>query len=131
MTVGAREGLVDRKSLFSVDATVERLKQLLETKGVNLFAVIDHSGEAARVGMKMPPTKLLIFGNPRAGTPIMLAAPTSAIDLPLKILVWQDATGTTWVTNNSTEYLQARHAIPPDHLQALAAVDALATAAGE
>jgi uncharacterized protein (DUF302 family) len=131
MTVAAREGLVDRRSLFSVDETVERLRQLLQTKGVTLFALIDHSDEAERAGMKMPPTKLLIFGSPRAGTPVMLAAPTSAIDLPLKILVWQDAAGATWVTNNSAAYLQARHAIPPELLQALAAVDALATAVGE
>src|SRR6516165_9285361 len=109
MTVAAREGLVDRRSLFSVDETVERLRQLLQTKGVTLFALIDHSDEAERAGMKMPPTKLLIFGSPRAGTPVMLAAPTSAIDLPLKILVWQDAAGATWVTNNSAAYLQARH----------------------
>ena len=114
MTVAAREGLVDRRSLFSVDETVERLRQLLQTKGVTLFALIDHSDEAER-----------------AGTPVMLAAPTSAIDLPLKILVWQDAAGATWVTNNSAAYLQARHAIPPELLQALAAVDALATAVGE
>ena len=131
MTVAAREGLVDRRSLFSVDETVERLRQLLQTKGVTLFALIDHSDEAERAGMKMPPTKLLIFGSPRAGTPVMLAAPTSAIDLPLKILVWQDAAGATWVTNNSAAYQQARHAIPPELLQALAAVDALATAVGE
>src|ERR1700739_4351968 len=106
MTVAAREGLVDRRSLFFVDATGGLLKQLLETKGVTLFALVDHSGEAAKVGMKMPPTKLLIFGSPKAGTPLMQAAPTVALDLPLKILVAEDAAGKVSVSYNSPEYLQ-------------------------
>jgi uncharacterized protein (DUF302 family) len=131
MTVAAREGLVDRRSRFSVDETVERLKQLAETRGATLVALVDHSGEAARVGMKMPPTKLLIIGKPRAGTPIMLAAPTSAIDLPLKILVWQDPAGATWITYNSAAYLQARHNIPPEQFEALDVVGALVAAAAE
>jgi len=80
-------GIANRASRHSVDATVEKLKGILEAKGVKLFALVDHSGEAEKAGMKMPSTRLLIFGNPRAGTPLMLAAPSSAIDLPLKILV--------------------------------------------
>ena len=85
------DGLIDISSNHSVDETVEKLKGVLQAKGVTLFALVDHSGEAAKVGMKMRPTKLLIFGNPKGGTPVMLAAPSIAIDLPLKILVWEDA----------------------------------------
>ena len=91
MTTAA--GIVDRPSGRTVDETVERIEALLRTKGITLFALIDHSGEAAKVGLKMPPTKLLIFGKPEAGTSLMLASPRSAIDLPLKILVWEDAGG--------------------------------------
>jgi uncharacterized protein (DUF302 family) len=125
----AESGLVDRRSPHSVDETVQRLTDALRAKGVTLFAVIDHGGEAERVGLKMPPTKLLIFGNPRAGTPLMLAAPRSAIDLPLKILVWQDADGTTFITHNSPAYLRDRHGLPEQSLQVLAVVEALAAAA--
>jgi uncharacterized protein (DUF302 family) len=92
MTLSRGKGIIDIPSNHSVDQTVERLKGMLEAKGVTLFALVDHSGEAARVGMKMPPTKLLIFGSPKAGTPVMLAAPSSAIDLPLKILIWEITT---------------------------------------
>ncbi len=80
---------------------MERLEAILRAKGVALFALVDHSGEAAKVGMKMRPTKLLIFGNPKAGTPLMLAAPSSAIDLPLKILVWEDDQGKVWISYSS------------------------------
>src|SRR6516162_3926266 len=99
-------GIINRSSSHTVDQTVERLKQILAEKGVTLFALVDHSGEAAKVGMKMPPTKLLIFGSPKAGTPIMQAAPSIAIDLPLKILIWEDSDGKVWVSYNSAEYLQ-------------------------
>jgi uncharacterized protein (DUF302 family) len=103
----------------------------LQGKGVTLFATIDHSGEAAKVGMKMRPTKLLIFGNPKGGTPLMLAAPSSAIDLPLKILVWEDAAGKVWVSYNSPAYLQKRHGFPPDLVQNIAVVEMLAAKAAE
>ena len=124
-------GIVVLASPVSMAETIAHLEAAIQAHGLTLFAHIDHQGEAARVGLTMQPAQVLIFGSPRAGTPVMLAAPTSAIDLPLKILVWQDAAGATWVTNNSAAYLQARHAIPPELLQALAAVDALATAVGE
>jgi uncharacterized protein (DUF302 family) len=125
----AESGLVDRQSHHSVDETVQRLTDALRAKGVMLFAVIDHGGQAERVGLKMPPTKLLIFGNPRAGTPLMLAAPRSAIDLPLKILVWQDADGTTFITHNSPSYLRDRHGLSEESSQVLAGVEVLAAAA--
>jgi uncharacterized protein (DUF302 family) len=125
------EGIVKILSHHSVEETVEKLKTILMSKGVTLFALVDHSGEAERVGMKMPPTKLLIFGNPRGGTPLMLASPSAAIDLPLKILVAEDAQGKVWISYNSPEYLKERHALPETLLQNIAVVQALATAGGE
>ena len=125
------KGMVDKPSNHSVEQTVDRLENILQSKGVTMFAQIDHSGEAGKVGMKMPPTKLLIFGSPKAGTPLMLAAPSSAIDLPLKILIWEDAQGKVWVSYNSPTYLQERHSLPPDLVQNIAVVEALATKAAE
>ena len=124
-------GIVNISSQRSVEQTVERLEGVLHAKGVKLFALIDHSGEAAQVGMRMRPTKLLIFGNPKAGTPLMLASPGVAIDLPLKILVWEDADSKVWISYNSPAYLQARHSLPPELLQNIAVVEALAAAAAE
>ena len=124
-------GIVNRPSNHSVDRTVEKLKAILQAKGVALFALVDHSGEAGKVGMKMPPTKLLILGNPKAGTPLMLAAPSSAIDLPLKILVWEDGQGKVWISYNSLQYLQKRHGLPQDLMQNIAVVETLAAKAGE
>ena len=131
VTSGTHEGIVDNASRYSVNDTVDRLKAMLESKGVTVFAVIDHSGEAAKVGMSLPPTKLLIFGNPKAGTPLMAAAPSTAIDLPLKILVWQDSGGNVWVSYNSPQYLQARHGFPSDLTANIAVVEALARNAAE
>jgi uncharacterized protein (DUF302 family)/uncharacterized membrane protein YidH (DUF202 family) len=127
----ADNGIINKASNHSVDETVEKLKGILQAKGVTLFALVDHSGEAEKVGMKMRPTKLLIFGNPKGGTPIMLAAPSAAIDLPLKILVWEDAQGKVWASYNSPAYLQQRHGIPQDLLPNIAVVDALASNVAE
>jgi uncharacterized protein (DUF302 family) len=131
MKASRGDGLIDIPSNHSVDETVEKLKGILQAKGVTLFALVDHSGEAAKVGMKMRPTKLLIFGNPKGGTPVMLAAPTIAIDLPLKILIWEDAQGKVLVTYNSPAYLQQRHHVPAELLQNIVVVEALAKAAAE
>jgi uncharacterized protein (DUF302 family) len=131
MALNGDKGIVDVRSNHSVDETVERLKGILNAKGVALFALVDHSGEAEKVGMKMPPTKLLIFGNPKAGTPVMLAVPSIAIDLPLKVLVWEDSSGNVWVSYNSPAYLQKRHDIPDELLQNIAVVETLAAKAGE
>lgn len=125
------KGIINKLSNNSVDQTVEKLKNILRSKGVTLFALVDHSGEAERVGMKMPPTKLVIFGSPKAGTPLMLAAPSIAIDLPLKILVWEDGQGKVWVSYNSPDYLRERHGLPQDLLQNIAAVETLAAKAAE
>jgi uncharacterized protein (DUF302 family) len=121
-----QSGIVSVAANRSVDDTVSRLQQLLEAKGVKVFAVVDHSGEAERAGLRMPNTKLVIFGSPKAGTPLMLAAPSIAIDLPLKILVWEDTGGKVWVSYNSPEFLRSRHDLPSDLMQTLAVVGALA-----
>ncbi len=131
MTSTADNGIVNKASSHSVDQTVEKLEAILQAKGVALFALVDHSGEAAKVGMKMRPTKLLIFGNPKTGTPLMLAAPSSAIDLPLKILVWEDDQGKVWISYNSQQYLQKRHGLPQELMQNIAVVENLADNAGE
>ena len=131
MAVSTENGIISIPSNHSVDQTVEKLKGILEAKQVTLFALVDHSGEAEKVGMKMRPTKLLIFGNPKAGTPLMQAAPTSAIDLPLKILIWEDANGKVWVSYNASDYLERRHAIPEELLQNIAVVETLAAKAAE
>ena len=131
MTSPADNGIVQKPSSRSVDQTVEQLKGILQTKGVTLFALVDHSGEAEKVGLKMRPTKLLIFGSPKAGTPLMLAAPSSALDLPLKLLIWEDTQGKVWVSYNSPEYLLERHAIPRELLPNIAVIEALADAAGK
>ena len=131
MASNPNNGIVCKKSKHSVDETVEKLKATLEAKGVTLFALVDHSGEAQRVGLAMPPTKLLIFGSPKGGTPLMLASPSVAIDLPLKILVAQDKDGAVNVCYNAPEYLQQRHGFPQDLLSNIAVVETLATKAAE
>jgi len=131
MTLSKGEGIIDIPSNHSVDQTVERVKGILQEKQVTLFTLVDHSGEAEKVGMKMPPTRLLIFGSPKAGTPVMLAAPSIAIDLPLKILVREDAQGKVWISYNSPAYLQERHGVPQELLQNIAVVETLAAKAGE
>lgn len=131
MTTQKENGLITQGSLHSVDEVVNSLTALLQAKGIALFALVDHSGEAAKVGLAMRPTKLLIFGDPRAGTPLMLAAPSSAIDLPLKVLVWQDEAGSTQIAYNSPAYLAARHGIPNDLLPNIAGIGALAAKAAE
>jgi uncharacterized protein (DUF302 family) len=131
MDKATNNGIVDKPSNHSVDEIVEKLKQILQSKGVTLFATVDHSGEAAKAGMKMPPTKLLIFGSPKAGTPLMLATPSVAIDFPLKILIWEDTQGKVWVSYNSPSYLQERHGIPAELMQNIAIIEALAAKAAE
>jgi uncharacterized protein (DUF302 family) len=124
--LGTNRGIIDKPSNHSVEQTVEKLKSILQSKGVTLFALVDHDGEAKKVGMKMRPTKLLIFGSPKAGTPLMLAKPSIAIDLPLKILVWEDRQGKVWVSYNSSDYLKERHDLPQELLQNIAVVETLA-----
>jgi uncharacterized protein (DUF302 family) len=122
----ANNGIVNKSSKHSVDDTLGKLQNILEAKGIAVFALIDHSGEAAKVGLKMRETKLLIFGNPKGGTPLMLAAPSIAIDLPLKILIWQDDQEKVWVSYNTPEYLAERHGLPPNLVQNIGFVETLA-----
>ena len=124
-------GLTRVASPHSVEETIERLQSVLKERNLQLFALIDHSGEAEKAGLKMRPTKLLIFGSPKGGTPVMVAAPTIAIDLPLKALVSEDEGGKVWVTYNTPEYLQQRHNVPGDLVKNISGVGALVAKAVE
>ena len=124
-------GIIEIQSHHSLKETIDRLKEMVQARGLAIFALVDHSGEAAHVGLTMPPTKLLIFGSPKAGTPLMLAAPSVAIDLPLKILVREDSDGKVWVSYNSPSYLEQRHGFPEQLLANVAGVEKLAAAAAE
>ena len=125
MSMSSIPGYISKLSPHSVPETIQRLSALLKSKGVAIFALIDHSGEAEKAGLKMRPTQLLIFGNPKGGTPLMLAAPSTAIDLPLKALVWEDADGKVWLSYNSPDYLQQRHGFPADLEKNIAAIEPL------
>jgi uncharacterized protein (DUF302 family) len=119
------EGIISKPSKYSVPETLHRLETILTTKGIKVFALVDHSGEAEKAGLKMPPTQLLIFGNPKGGTPVMLAAPTAAIDLPLKALAWQDADGQVWLSYNDPAYIQKRYGLSADIMKPLAGIGAV------
>jgi uncharacterized protein (DUF302 family) len=131
MPVDIDKGIVTLATKNDVEQTVRKLEEILRAKGIRLFTVVDHSGEAEKAGMTMRPTKLLIFGNPKAGTPLMIAQPSVAIDLPLKLLVWEDDAGHAWISYNSAAYLQARHGLSDDLIQNIAVVDALVRSAAE
>jgi len=123
------EGIVRKPSSRSVAETLDRLETILKARGIQVFARIDHAGEAARVGLSMPPTQVLIFGNPRAGTPVMLAAPTAAIDLPLKVLAWQDAVGKVWLGYTDPSDLAHRHGLEEKQVAPLGVIADLVDAA--
>src|SRR6266849_11181716 len=131
MSTAMGNGVVRIASQHSVAETVAKLEAMLQAKNVKLFAIVDHSSEAEKAGLKMPDTKLLIFGNPKAGTPLMLAAPSTALDLPLKILVAEDADGKVWISYNSPAYLQTRHGFPAELLTNVAVIEGLAAKAAE
>ena len=119
------EGIISKPSKYSVPETLHRLETILAAKGIQVFARVDHSGEAEKAGLKMPPTQLLIFGNPKGGTPVMLAAPTAAIDLPLKALAWQDGSGQVWLSYNDPAYIQRRYGLSADVMKPLAGMGAV------
>jgi uncharacterized protein (DUF302 family) len=131
MTKTPGDGIISIPSHHSVDATVEKLKSILDAAGVKIFALIDHSGEAEKAGLQMRNTKLLIFGNPKGGTPLMLASPTTALDLPLKILVWEDLDGKVWLTYNSVEFIRHRHGLTAELAANIAVIDKVAAKAAE
>lgn len=129
--MATENGLIQTSSRYGMDETIERLQTTFREKGMQVFAVIDHSGEAEKVGLKMRPTKVIIFGSPKGGTPLMVAAPSLAIDLPLKVLVEQGADGKVSVTYNDPEYLQKRHGVPAELIKNLAGAGALIAKAVE
>lgn len=128
-TPPSAEGIVTRASPSSVEETLERFKALVRSKGLTVFAQIDHSDEAAHVGLTMQPAHVLILGNPKAGTPLMVASPLLALDLPLKVLVWQDQAGHVWVSYTNPDYLARRFSIPDAPASNIAGIAALVDAA--
>jgi len=125
MSSESSHGLVHLRSPYTVSETIARLEGIVSSKGLTVLTRINHSGDAARVGLEMNPTELLIFGSSKAGTPLMVASPTAAIDLPLKALAWSDADGNVWLSHNSPEYLAERHSIPSHLLRNIAGIRAL------
>jgi uncharacterized protein (DUF302 family) len=119
------EGIVTRPSQFSVEKTLQRLQEAIHSRNLILFAHIDHSGEAKRVGLTMHETHVLIFGSPKAGTPLMIASPLLALDLPLKVLIWQGEDDQVWVSSTSAAYLKVRYSIPQELIGNIAGVDGL------
>jgi uncharacterized protein (DUF302 family) len=122
-------GVASRPSAYSVEQTLQRLEQVIGDRGLTIFARYDHSGEAAQVGLSLPPTQVLVFGNPRAGTPLIVASPLIALDLPLRILVWQDPSGKTYVSSTEPAYLAERFTIPPELVKVVAMVEEIVAAA--
>ncbi|KAH0442885.1 DUF302 domain-containing protein [Paraburkholderia fungorum] len=125
----ADNGIVNVPTQRTVEQGADAFASLIEAKHIILFARIDFAADAQRAGLAMPPSQLLVFGNPRAGTPLMLAAPSVALDLPLKVLVWQDEAGEVWFSYNATSYLQARHGAPAELMKAIDGIGALVQAA--
>ena len=124
-------GIIDVSSRYSVPETLARLQTILKEKGITVFALVDHSGEAEKAGLSMRPTKVLIFGSPKGGTPLMVAAPRLAIDLPLKALAWQDEQGRVWLSYNTPEYLHERHGFPAELMKNIAVIGTLVQKAVE
>jgi len=125
MTADLNTGILTLESKYTVEESLDKLQAALQSKGIKVFAVIDHSGEAEKAGLQMPPTKVLIFGSPKGGTPLMLASPSLALDLPLKVLIAQDAAGRVWLSYNSPEYLQHRHNVAAELIKNIAVVGPL------
>ena len=128
---GADTGVVNVPSKYSVPEALDRLESLVKKQGLTVFARIDFSGDAGKAGLTMKPSQLLIFGNPRAGTPLMVASPTIAIDLPLKALAWEDANGNVWLSYNKPEYLRERHGLPDELVKNISGIKELVTHAAE
>jgi len=112
MSSQAEHGIVQFRSSFDVTVTIDRIRAAFDAHGITVFAQIDFSGDAARAGLNLPAEQMLIFGNPKAGTPLMQQAPRAGLDLPLKVLVWADGQGASWIACNAPEYIVARHALP-------------------
>jgi uncharacterized protein (DUF302 family) len=130
-TESTSNGIITVASPHSGAATVDRLQALIRERGLMLFSCIDFSGDAGRAGLAMPFSQLVIFGNPKAGTPLMQCEPTAALDLPLKVLIWEDTDGHTWLSFNSAEYLRQRHGLPDELMKPVSGVAALVEAAAK
>ena len=115
-------GMTHLSSPYTFAETIKRLESLLQAQGLTIFCRIDHSGAAEKAGFKMHPTQVIVFGSPKGGTPLMIASPTAAIDLPLKALIWEDGGGKVWVSYNTPEYLKQRHGIPDELLKNIAGI---------
>jgi len=124
-------GLVNIPSKYSVSETLDRLESIVKKQGLTVFARIDFSGDAEKVGLKMRPSQLLIFGNPKAGTPLMIASPSIAIDLPLKALAWEERNGKVWLSYNRPEYLRERHGVPDELVKNISGIKVLVEKAVE
>jgi len=122
------QGIKTLSSPFAVDETLNRLERLATSRGMTIFARVNFSADAEKAGLKMQPTQLLILGNPKGGTPLMVAAPLSALDLPLKVLAWADESNRCWVSYNTPEYLQRRHGFPEALIANIAALSTLVNA---
>ncbi len=118
-------GIINQISPSSVTETLDRLVAILQAKGITIFARLDQQAEAEKVGLKLRPTQLLLFGNPKAGTPVMAAVPLIAIDLPLKVLVWQDEAGQVWLSYNAPHYLQQRFSLSDELTQKISGIGTL------
>ena len=128
-SLAADNGIVTVSTQRTVEQAADALASLIQAKNIILFARIDFAADAQRAGLAMPPAQLFVFGNPRAGTPLIQAVPSVALDLPLKVLVWQDSDGRVWLSYNATSYLQARHGAPAELMKAIDGVGALVQAA--
>ena len=126
-----QSGLAHVRTARPVAEALRRVEELATARGLTIFARIDFAADADRAGLRLPPTALLVLGNPRAGTPLMQAVPTSAIDLPLKVLAWQDADGQAWLSYNTPEYLRARHGLPESLVANIAGLARLVEAAAQ
>jgi uncharacterized protein (DUF302 family) len=127
----AVDGVVSQSSPYSVETTMERLRASIQSHQLAIFAQISHSGEAHRVGLTMQAAHVLIFGSPQAGTPLMIASPLLALELPLKALIWQDTERHVWVSYNSSDYLASRFAIPIELVKNIAGIDGVIASALE
>jgi len=123
--MNANHGIISQPSPYSVTETLDRLEAILRSKGITIFARLDQQIEAEKVGLNLRPTQLLLFGNPKAGTPVMAAVPLIAIDLPLKVLAWQDEIGQVWLSYNAPDYLQQRFSLSDELAQNIVSIETL------
>ncbi|MEH2052232.1 DUF302 domain-containing protein [Nostoc sp.] len=123
--MNANNGIISQPSQYSVPTTIDRLEAVLQAKGITIFARIDQLAEAKKVGLSLPPTQLLLFGNPKAGTPLMVAEPTIALDLPLKVLAWEATDGKVWVSYNDPNYLKQRFSLSDELVKNIAIITPL------